>query len=245
MRYGIVSDIHANLEALETALDSLGDVDALICQGDIVGYGPNPNECCDIIRERNAVTVLGNHDAAAVGCISLDLFNPYAREAIEWTRDQLTDANRDFLHGLPMIHRDEHFIMVHGSLNRPEEFEYIVSSWEARPTFAEMDPYKLCLISHTHIAEFYFQQLESEWADQVSMVSGGPIDLKPDFMYIINTGSVGQPRDFNPKAGFGVYDTDAGVVEIRRLEYPIEVTQAKMRGAGLPEPLWDRLEYGT
>jgi len=245
VRYGIISDIHSNLEALEAALDFLRDVDALICPGDIVGYGPNPNECCDIIRERNVLTVLGNHDAAAVGRMPLDWFNPFARKAIEWTADRLTAPNRLFLESLPPVHRSEHFVLVHGSLSSPERFDYIASPWEAGPTFAEMPPHDLCFIGHTHVAEYYPQRTGEFSADQVSMALGGTVALSAEFLYIINCGSVGQPRDYNPKAAVGIYDPEAGTVEIQRLEYPIAATQKKMRKAGLPKPLWTRLEFGA
>jgi len=245
MRYGIISDIHSNLEALNAALESIQDVDVLLCPGDVVGYGPNPNECCELLREKQVVTILGNHDAAVIGSMPLDWFNPYARAAVEWTRDQLSPENHAYLEGLPLTHRSEHFIMVHGSLSSPELFDYITTPWDARPTFVEMPACAVCFIGHTHIAEFYSRKSGETWADQIGMAAGGTIDLKPGFLYIVNCGSVGQPRDFNPNAGVGVYDTEAAMVEIRRLEYPVSVTQEKMQDAGLPEPLWERLEYGA
>lgn len=245
MRYGIISDVHSNLEALEAALAALGDVDSLISAGDVVGYGPSPNECCEILRERGVIIVMGNHDAAVLERISTDWFNPDAREAVKWTQEQLTPENRRFLESLAMVHRGDTFVMVHGSLSSPERFDYITSPQEARPAFAEMPPYDLCLIGHTHIAEFYFQKAGEIWSSQVNMATGGKIDLERDSLYIVNCGSVGQPRDFNPKVSAGVYDTKTRTVEIRRIEYPIEVTQQKMRDADLPEMLWRRLEYGA
>jgi len=245
LRYGIISDIHSNLEALEAALDFLRDVDALICPGDIVGYGPNPNECCDIIRERGVITVLGNHDAAVIGQMALDWFNPLARAAIEWTADQVTAANRAFLESLPLVHRLEHFVLVHGSLSSPEQFDYITSPWETIPTFAEMPPHNLCFVGHTHIAEYYARPTGELQADQISMASGGTVALSAEFLYIINCGSVGQPRDYEPRAAVGIFDSDAGTVDIQRIEYPIAATQKKMRKAGLPKPLWTRLEFGA
>jgi len=245
MRHGIISDVHSNLEALEAALDALGDVDVLISPGDVVGYGPNPNECCEILRERQVITVMGNHDAVVAGRMPLDWFNLFAREAANWTQEQLTAESREFLESLPMVHRGETFVMVHGSLPAPERFEYITSPREARPTFAEMSTSDLCLIGHTHVAELYFQKAGELWSSQVSMSAGGTIDLKTDSTYIINCGSVGQPRDFNPLAAVGIFDTEARTVEIRRVEYPIQVTQRKMQEADLPEPLWRRLQHGA
>lgn len=242
MLYAIVSDIHSNLEALST-VPTVG-MDAVYCVGDVVGYGPNPNECCEMVREKHAVTILGNHDAAVIGTMPLEWFNPAAREAAEWTRAQLTAENRLFLESLPLVSRSEHFIMVHGSLSAPERFEYITSPWEARPTFDSMDPFDLCFVGHSHVAEYYARKVGEMGADQIMMIGGGIIDLKPGFRYIVNPGSVGQPRDGNPHAAFAVYDTDAQTVEICRVEYPISVTQEKMRSAGLPDPLITRLEYG-
>lgn len=243
MRFGIISDIHSNLEALSAVLDLLGSADALYCVGDVVGYGPNPNECCDIARER-AVTVLGNHDAAVAGKMALDWFNSAARRAAEWTRDELTAENRLFLESLPLTSRSEHFMTVHGSLPMPERFFYITSPWEARPTFDSMSPFGLCFIGHTHVAEYYVRKVGEMGADQISMMSGGTINLLPGFQYIVNPGSIGQPRDGNPQAAYAIYDTDAQTIEIRRLDYPISAVQDKMRSAGLPDSLVDRLEYG-
>ena len=240
----IISDIHSNLEALNAALDSLGSVDAIYCVGDVVGYGPNPNESCEIMREKQAVTVLGNHDAAVIGRMALDWFNSAARDAALWTRDQLTPENREFLECLPLISHSEHLIMVHGSLSSPDRFEYITSPWEARPTFDSMEDFALCFVGHSHVAEYYARNVEELGADQIAMTGGGTIELKPGFRCIVNPGSIGQPRDGNPHAAFAVYDTDAQTVEIRRVEYPIGETQEKMRSAGLPETLITRLEYG-
>lgn len=244
MRYGIISDIHSNLEALNLALDSLGHVDAIYCLGDVVGYGPNPNECCEIMRERQAIMVLGNHDAAVIGKIALDWFNPVARQAVEWTQGHLTDESRLFLESRPLVHRSEYFVMVHGSLRIPESFYYVGSPFEARPTFDSMAAFNLCFIGHTHIAECYVRKAGEKGGDQIEMTNGGTVDLKPGFQYIVNPGSVGQPRDGNAQAAFAIYDTDAQTVEIRRIDYPIPITQDKMRIAGLPDPLITRLEYG-
>lgn len=245
MRYGIVSDIHGNLEGLTAALTALGEIDVLICPGDIVGYGPDPNACCEIIRERNAICVLGNHDAVMVGELSLNWFNPVAAEALLWTREQITDENLSFLKELPLVHWNESFVLVHSSLSAPEEFDYITTAWDARPTFAEMGSCNLCIIGHTHIAEYYYQKVDGVWASRINMTPGGRIVLKEGVRYIVNSGSTGQPRDFDPRASAALYDSEAGTIDILRVEYPISLTQQKMRAAGLPEPLVQRLQYGT
>lgn len=244
LKYGVISDIHSNLEALTVALEFLSDVDRIVCLGDIVGYGPNPNECCEIARDKATVVVLGNHDAAVTARISPSWFNLIAREAIEWTVEQLTSTNRSFLENLRLVQETPDFIAVHATLDNPLSFEYMRSPYDARSTFAEMDEHQVCFIGHTHVAEYYSNKYDEPTVFQIGIVDGGVVELESDTRYIINCGSVGQPRDGNPKASVGIYDAEARTVTIQRLEYPIEVTQRKMRSAGLPEPLWKRLEYG-
>lgn len=244
LKYGLISDVHSNLEGLMVAIDFLGDVDKIVCLGDVVGYGPNPNECCEIVRDKAAIVVLGNHDAAVTGRISPSWFNLTAREAIEWTTEQLASTNRSFLESLPLVRETPDFVAVHATLDYPLSFDYVKSPYDARSTFAEMGEHQLCFIGHTHVVEYYSKKCDELPIFQIGMVDGGMIELEPDVKYIINCGSVGQPRDGNPKASVGIYDTEARVVTIERLDYPIEVTQRKMKSAGLPEPLWKRLEYG-
>lgn len=244
MRVGIISDIHGNVEALDAVMMELRDVDAIYCLGDVVGYGPNPNECCDIIRERKIPTVLGNHDAGAIGSLSLEWFNPPARIAAQWTADRLTARNRFFLQNLPLIRKTEHLCMVHGSLNDPERFGYIKSIWDARESFAEMGSDTLCFLGHTHIAEYFRQGSRLLQVDHLALPEGGRVAKNSDSFYIVNCGSVGQPRDGNPMAGFGIYDTDSSTIDLLRVEYPFRVTQSKMRDLGLPTSLQHRLEIG-
>lgn len=245
MRCGVISDIHGNLEGLLAVLEALGDVDLLISAGDIVGYGPDPNACCEIMQEQNALCVLGNHDAAVIGRMPIEWFNPIAADALLWTREQITEENQAFLETLPLVHWDDTFVLTHASLSAPEEYEYITSSWEARPSFAEMGPLRLCFIGHTHIAEFYWQRIGEIWVHQVNTGAGGIIELQEDVRYIVNSGSAGQPRDFDARSSAAIYDSEAQTIEVLRVEYPITDTQRKMRAAGLPEPLIRRLEYGT
>lgn len=244
LRYGILSDIHSNLEALEVAIVSLSGADAFICLGDIVGYGPNPNECCEIIRSLNAVNVLGNHDAAVTSAESLEWFNPLAKAAAEWTIDELSAENRAYLQSFSYTHRIDGAVMVHGTLDFPEDFNYMMDELDSKRTFEDMAVDKVCLIGHTHVAEYFQKKTRSSRIRKISMTYGGFIELKADMQTIVNCGSIGQPRDGNPDAGFGMYDSEKKTVEIIRREYPIEVTQHKMRDAGLPERLWTRLQYG-
>jgi predicted phosphodiesterase len=249
MRYGIISDIHGNLEALEVALATLDGCDRWICLGDIVGYGPNPNECCERVDGLDGLCVVGNHDLAALGHYDLSWFNEWAAAAIHWTQETLSDANKAFLQSLPLVQVVEdlqatlkHFVIVHGSLREPAE-EYITSTWDALGTFARMDV-PLCLIGHTHVAEYYAKDDSASTCERVSRVQGGVIQMESDRQYIVNCGSVGQPRDRNPQASCGLLDTQACSIEVYRVDYPIAITQQKMQSEGLPDFLWQRLAMG-
>lgn len=221
MLYGIIADIHGNLEAFDVVLRELRPADRLICAGDIVGYGPNPNECLQLIRERNIISIAGNHDRAAVGLMDTAGFNDSARRAIEWTGDQLTQANREYLADLPYLLDFPDFQVVHGSLRSPLE-EYIFGLQEALPTIERMSK-NLLFVGHTHV----------------------PLRLKERGKEIINPGAVGQPRDGDPRASFGLYDSGKRNFTFRRVEYNISAVQEKMRIAGLPSSLIERLHSGV
>jgi len=241
MRYGIISDIHANFEAFLAVLDHLEGVDQVICLGDVVGYGPNPNECCELVQSLGCVTLLGNHDAAALGDFDLDWFNPHARAAVEWTQEALTPESRRFLRSLPNTYVCDDLTAAHGSL--PAPFEYISSPWEVRSTFDAMTT-RVCFIGHTHIAEYYILREGCIMPEQIALPQGGKISIREHHRYVINCGSVGQPRDGNPRASFGIYDTQTPKVDIIRVNYPLTETQKKMQAIGLPHILWERLAYG-
>lgn len=242
MVYGLISDVHGNLEALHSVLAALSRVERLLCLGDIVGYGPNPGECLDALRERPDFTcVAGNHDLAAAGRYDLDLFNPAARAAILWTQEALSAGQRSYLASLPMTAQASGALLVHGSL--PEPMEYITGCREARRCFEATDA-ALCLVGHTHVAEHYRLRPGTRFCEQVSLWSGGLISLQEGLRQIVNVGAVGQPRDGNPQASFGVWDTEAGAIEVRRVAYDVEAVQAKMRQAGLPRALAERLAWG-
>jgi len=242
MTYGLISDIHANLEALQTALKELEEAEGFICLGDIVGYGPNPNECVDIVRSLpNLVCLVGNHDLAAVGKYDADWFNLYARQAIEWTARQLSPENITFLRSLEPIAQHPPFTLAHGAL--PDPMEYVFSPIEARMTFAHITT-PACLIGHSHIAEYYRQREGVQMVDRFSLFSGGEVRLNEGFRHLINIGSVGQPRDGNPQASYGVWEEKSNTVSIFRVRYDIAKTQRKMREARLPEYLARRLAHG-
>lgn len=243
MRYGIVSDIHSNLDALQTVieeLDGLG-MDQLVCLGDIVGYGPNPNECCDLLQERQCIAIAGNHDEAAVETAGAQRFNPLAVQAIAWTREQLTQKNRAYLSGLPRERDFPSFEIVHGA---PEaHFDYILGVTDARSAFERVRK-PLTFIGHTHVAEVYFQEEQQKRTFHQRLSRGGRIEVAPRFRYIINPGSVGQPRDRNPQASFACYDDVASVVEIRRVTYDVMRVRERMESAQLPPELAERLSLG-
>ncbi|MBV8170815.1 MAG: metallophosphoesterase family protein [Candidatus Eremiobacteraeota bacterium] len=242
MRYAIVSDIHSNLEALQAVMaeiDAMG-ADRLLCLGDIVGYGPSPNECCDLLRERAVTAIAGNHDAAAVRAAEAERFNPLARAAIAWTRTQLTPENLDFLAGLPRERRIDGLSLVHGA--PVHHFEYIMDVSDAQRAF-ERTGDALTLVGHSHVAEVYYQDPGGRTFQQ-RLLHGGRIDIVPEFRYIINVGSVGQPRDRNPQASFAVYDSEASAVHVLRVAYDIDRVRERMARAELPEPLSERLAAG-
>lgn len=242
MRYAVLSDIHANLEALDAVLGDLGQVDATLCLGDLVGYGPDPNACIERVRALpDLACVAGNHDLAALGRYDVSWFNLHAREAVLWSGEQLNDDNRDFLDGLPLTQAVGPFTLVHGSL--PEPMDYLLSQWEARLTFEQMTT-PVCLVGHTHIAEFYYQPDGTSIPEHRSLINGGKVKLEDGMRYIVNCGGIGQPRDGNPLAAYGLYDSRRRTITVRRVEYDIAAVQRKMRQADLPPLLIDRLTYG-
>ncbi|GAC1576774.1 MAG: metallophosphoesterase family protein [Candidatus Elarobacter sp.] len=240
MRYAVVSDVHSNIEALDTAFAEMRDDDALLCLGDIVGYGPNPNECVEKIRARATATVLGNHDVAAIDDFGLAYFNPAARDALRWTQTVLTAENRAWLDGLGYEFRMPDFLLVHGA--PVNYFEYILDKAAAARAFAATDA-PIVFIGHTHIAEVYALTPDGT-IEHTHLQQGGEIALQDGVRYVINVGSVGQPRDLNPRASFGFYDSSARTVTIRRVAYPIEAVQAKIADVHLPEALARRLVVG-
>ena len=240
MRYAIVSDVHGNLESLERALSTISDEDALLSLGDVVGYGPNPNECVAALRRRGLHAVLGNHDLAAVENFGVESFNYAARAAIGWTQEMLDEASRAWLNSLPYELRLPEFLLVHGA--PVNYFEYILDKAAAARAFDRTDA-RIVFVGHTHIAEYWVRDADANIGHK-HMQRGGELILEEEKRYIIDVGSVGQPRDLNPLACFVWYDPGAGRVEWVRYEYPIAEVQRKMRAAGLPAFLVDRLDVG-
>ena len=240
MRFAVASDIHANLESLTRMLARLNEDDGLLCLGDIVGYGPNPNECVDLIRERATATVLGNHDVAAIDNFGVEYFNPAARAAIEWTQGVISKENIAWLNDLSYEIRVPEYLMVHGA--PVNYFEYILDKRGAARAFENTDA-PIIFNGHTHIADYYSLSPDGS-IGHAHMQHGGMLTLEEGVRYIVNAGSVGQPRDLNPQASFLWYDPQARAVEFVRYDYPISAVQAKIHEAHLPEMLASRLDAG-
>lgn len=237
----IFSDIHGNFDALRVVSRELTEDDILIVLGDVVGYGAEPELCVQWVRERKARVILGNHEACLLGKMPLSWFNPAAAQAIMWTKEHLSRASLSFLEGLPSSLTFPGYLCVHGSPREPTE-EYIVDPWQAREIFEEREDFSLCFFGHTHVAEGYLWRKDR--VRRVSFSEGGTISLEPEFRYLINCGSVGQPRDGNPQASFGLFFVEERRIEIRRIEYDVEAAMRKILDAGLPEVLAYRLGVG-
>ena len=240
MRYAVLSDIHANLDSLQCALSMLAPDDVAVSLGDVVGYGPNPNECVAALRERARHAVLGNHDLAAVENFGVENFNAAARAAIGWTQGVLDDAARAWLNLLPYELRFPDFLLVHGA--PVTYFEYILDKDTAARAFEQTDA-GIVFVGHTHIAEYWVRDSDGAIGHR-HMQHGGELELEKEKRYIIDVGSVGQPRDLNPQASFVLYDEEARRAKWIRYDYPIEEVQRKMRAAKLPAYLVDRLRVG-
>jgi predicted phosphodiesterase len=205
-------------------------VDEIICLGDVVGYGANPNECADIIRRRCSAVVLGNHDEAALDPAGPHDFNPIAQKAIEWTADQLTAENRSFLLSLPMEEKKENILLVHSSPAQPELWDYVINADEAVAAIHQFEE-KICFIGHTHVPGIFSPH-------------GRAKSISTTEQCLVNVGSVGQPRDGNPMLAFGIFDSSAWEYGLIRSEYDIQGAAEKILNAGLPRELGYRLMYG-
>jgi diadenosine tetraphosphatase ApaH/serine/threonine PP2A family protein phosphatase len=239
-RYAIVSDVHSNLESLQHAFTLIDESDVLVSLGDVVGYGPNPNECVKMIRERVQHAVLGNHDLAAVENFGVEYFNDAARAAISWTQGVLDEENRAWLDALPYELRFPEFLLVHGA--PVNYFEYVLDKRAASIAFEATDA-PLVFIGHTHIAEYWTLEPDGTIGHK-HMQLGGELILEEGKRYIVDVGSVGQPRDLNPDASFVFYEPEKKRVEWVRYHYPISTVAHKIHEAHLPGYLADRLKAG-
>jgi len=242
MRYAVVGDIHSNWDAFDAVLKDMEgeDVGARVCVGDIVGYGADPGKCMGAVREQGFLCVAGNHDLAAIARLDVGYFNNHAREAVLWTRQHLSIANAEFIGGLDLTAVVDDLIVSHGTVQNPEQFGYIETVFAAQVSFHAMTT-RIAFLGHSHVPIAF---LESEGQDSVTYTQSTEIDLRHAPKAIVNVGSVGQPRDDDPRACYAVYDSDTQSVQLKRIEYDIERAQARIRKAGLPDVLAARLALG-
>lgn len=243
MEIVVLSDVHANMEALEAVLEHAGSWDALWFLGDAVGYGPDPEDCVQRLASLEpAFWLAGNHDHAALGLIDTSEFNPEAKSAAEWTREQLGEASLARLASArPRVEVAElHATLVHGSPRHPIR-EYILNSATAAENFAGFET-ELCLFGHTHVPVVYEEAFDG--VVRLALEPGVPMIMESGARWMVNPGSVGQPRDGDPRASYLRFDAAARSFTLHRVDYPLETTQTKIRDAGLPPRLAARLEYG-
>lgn len=243
MRRAILADIHGNLAAFQAVLEDAqkkGGVDEIWHLGDVVGYGPDPQECIRLLRQYRHVSVAGNHDWAAIGKIDTSYFNPDAAAACHWTAEQLTREDVEYLRSQPEVVRLDDFTLVHGSPMQPV-WEYILSVALAQTNFAHFDT-RFCLIGHSHIPMVF--SLDQDDVCQLRVLPSRVSLREERSRLIINCGGVGQPRDHDPRASYALLDTESGDFYHYRVDYDIGATQRKMMEAGLPSRLFQRLSYG-
>ncbi len=239
MRFAILSDIHANLEALEAVL---ADAQAqacsnFVCLGDVVGYNANPSQCLKMIRDLECPVVKGNHDEQVSMAASTESFNELAEEAIGWTRAQLSADEKAWLADLRLTRQVRDFTIVHATLDTPGQWGYVFNDLDAIASFTYQHT-TLCFFGHTHWPTAFVRD------DDVRRLAAGQIPLLPGKKYFLNPGSIGQPRDRDWRAAYGILDLDRQIFEHRRVKYDLEKAQQKIRRAGLPERLADRLGVG-
>ena len=240
MRYAIFSDVHSNLEAFMSVIKAMKreKIDKYICGGDIIGYGADPSKCIELTRRLTDNVISGNHDWASAGIFDTSYFNEYAKKAVFWTNEVLNETERTYLKNLKLIHKEKSFVVVHGSLDEPERFHYILNLNDAFRTFNIMDG-KLCFVAHSH-SPIVFKKHEED----ITCAKETALKLDKDTLYIINVGSVGQVRDGDPRACYVIYDESDNAIEIKRVPYDIKKAQEKIIKAGLPSFLAERLSMG-
>ncbi len=239
MKFAIFGDIHANLEALQTVLQDAQEQGCAnyVCLGDIVGYAANPCECLETVRQMGCPVVRGNHDEGAACESSLEELNPLAQAALLWTREQLSEDQRQWLRELKLVRQVRDFTIVHATLDSPGSWGYVTNRFDAMASFSYQFT-QVCFYGHTHVPRIF------EKDDSVRAARGNEVTLQRGVKYFVNVGSVGQPRDGDWRASYAVFDAQAQTIEIRRLEYDLGTTQAKIRAAGLPGLLAERLSLG-
>jgi len=242
MRYAIIADIHANLAAFTAVLEDIehrGGVEEVWCLGDIVGYGPDPHQCIELLRQCEHVCVAGNHDWGAIGKIDLSDFNPDAATACRWTAQQLSPEDIKYLENLPLVIEKDSFTLAHGSPREPI-WEYLISTSIASENFTFFQS-QYCLVGHSHVPLVFRDENGSCSFSKLTANIGLMLGQS---RLIINPGGVGQPRDGDPQASYAIYDSETSLVRLYRIPYDIAATQDKMMQNGLPVRLVVRLQYG-
>jgi predicted phosphodiesterase len=239
-KVGIFSDIHSNLHALKAVLDAFKEegVDHIFCCGDIIGYGAFPNECCDLLKKNNCPVTAGNHDHAVLGMTDISYFNEVAKKAVMWTRDVLSKENKEYIKSLPLTYSESDILCVHSSPDSPEEWNYILTMGEARVNFNHFTE-QFCFIGHSHQPFIIINHNGDLVCPETP-----EIEFVEDRRYLINVGSVGQPRDRNPNACYVILDFENKKVEIKRTPYDIKAAQDAIINEGLSRELAERLAYG-
>jgi diadenosine tetraphosphatase ApaH/serine/threonine PP2A family protein phosphatase len=239
MRFAILSDLHANLEATEAVLADAREHECthFVCLGDVVGYNANPHECVEIVQKLQCPLVKGNHDEQATLAESSRDFNALAETAINWTREHLTNEDKQWLRALPLTQQVRDFTIVHATLDAPQRWGYVFNSLDAVASFAYQQT-TVCFFGHTHVAGAFVRD------DSVKKVKVDLLTIEEAKKYFINVGSVGQPRDGDWRAAYCIYHLEKNVVEQRRVKYDLATAQKKIIQAGLPRMLADRLELG-
>ena len=242
MRIAIISDIHSNFEALSAVLDycRFNRIHRYICLGDVIGYGADPNRCCEMVREVASVTLMGNHDAAVAGMMDTEYYYPAARQALFWTRQQLSRENFEWLYGLPYTYEHANLGFFHSAPIMPSGFFYVVRNEDAQAHLKVFERLKeFNFVGHSHLTTQFLLAPR-----KVKDVTGKPVEYQADKKWIINVGSVGQPRDGDNRACFGIFDTDEQTFEHVRLDYDIEATADKIIRSGLDLKFAKRLFAG-
>ncbi|MBE0432375.1 metallophosphoesterase family protein [candidate division WOR-3 bacterium] len=241
MKAAIISDVHANLEALLVVLKDIKKrrLKSIFCLGDMVGYGANPNECIDLCLKESKLTVAGNHDWAAIDKTDIASFNPVAAEAIKWTKEKLSSDGAKKLKGLELAQQVDNLLLVHATPLNPMKWGYLLSLEDFEKEFNHFDQ-KICFIGHSHVPVAVYQD-DNGYCD---LVRDNPFPIVAKRRYIVNVGSVGQPRDMDPRASYAIYDGNNNSIEIIRLDYNVPLAQQKILVEGLPEVLADRLLAG-
>jgi predicted phosphodiesterase len=241
MRILVISDIHANLTALEAVIADVGEIDATWCLGDLVGYGPDPNECIQrVLQLPNLLCLIGNHDAAVIGQIEIDSFNPEARQAVVWTQQNLTSANAAYLRSLPERALLNSVTLVHGSPRQPV-WEYLLDTRTATQNFAHFET-PFCFVGHSHLPVIYQLNAGRRSADLIIPETDHHIAMAP--RAIFNPGSVGQPRDRDPRASYAVFEPEEHIWDYRRVPYDVTSVQERMQAHDLPTRHIYRLSGG-